>query len=272
MTIVTEKEQTLRKEILGISQIVLGVGDMDPARAFFAAHGFSETGHMGGAANPPEKREFIAGTMSKTHDLTMLSPAVASPPIELVRPQYETKVSPSDQSIELPTFEAVLGTPQAAPGSVETDTVLASLDDSCRTPLSGVRLAPDCGEPAGVVALVVHATDVDRSLALWRQLRFEPNFLSPGMARIDARGLIAGSGLSVFFIAAPTTPRRTEPDVGGIICATFLCKNVEKLVAPLASAGHQVGQRFEIAPFGNRVRVFFLRTPSGELYEFLSIS
>jgi hypothetical protein len=121
-----------------------------------------------------------------------------------------------------------------------------------------------------VRAVIARCPDLSAALELPQQLGLRISPLGPSCARVDLRGVAFGARLSMYFVQFGRA-EKAQPDNLGLICLTFVCKDAERMAALLADQGHDVGPRFVVAPFGATVRVFFVRTTSGELYEFLSI-
>ncbi len=105
----------------------------------------------------------------------------------------------------------------------------------------------------------------DEAAALWAAM---------GLPATDGKVIIpasaVGASLRVCFETAPARP--TTLDQPGWVCLSLLCTNADRLREHLVGAGFAPGKCFTVAPFGQPLRVFFLRNRSGELYEFLSLA
>jgi len=215
--------------------------------------------------NPLEKGPFVSGDLAALHDMMMIKPRVRSPQIELIAAGGDSL------SAENPQFEIILGQPVDMPADALDQAVLDDATEPIGAALPGVRIAGTASDPAGALALMVHCGDLESSLSFWRENGYTPIEMSSDVAKLELRGMFASSNPRLYFVRSPAAPRVSEPDTIGLICPTFLCKDVEKVAAHLAAQGHLVGDQFEVSPFGSPVRVCFMRTTSGELYEFLSI-
>ena len=262
----------MRNQILGISQVVLGVNGIQKAFQFFEPFGFIDKVRINNVINPPEKKDFIQGEMATTHDLAIISPPAASPPIELVKPLFAENKKNMIKRTESLAFEVIIGIPGVTLMNQGVMDMLANSKRYDQKSLKGVRFLVDSAKPQGVVGFIIYCTLMKSSLSIWHYLGFKPTFISPNIARINVPGLFPKLALSFFLVEGGRGSYPIEPDMEGVICPTFLCKDVEKIASFLKIKGFHVGKQFEINPFGSSVKVFFLRTKSGELYEFLSIS
>lgn len=255
-----------KNELIGVSQLVLGVNSIVNAEAQFAKHGYYVKGRMMDVLNPREKRHFVGSRMAERHDLSMLVPTVLSPLVELVHADQSSE----DHEGTTPAFEAIMA-PQNASEDEILDAVHALLsNESIARPLPGLCIASERSDILGVRAVIVRCEDIASSLLLPLQLGLHAEHIDAALVRIVVRGLMPGVKLSLYFVHAATV-KMARPDQIGVICVTFLCRDADRVAEGLASFGHDVGERFDLAPFGTPVRVFFMRSASGEMYEFLSV-
>ena len=54
------------------------------------------------------------------------------------------------------------------------------------------------------------------------------------------------------------------------VCISFICDNVVKVRECLLQRGFYAGNIFKIKPFERKIKGFFMRNFTGEIYEFIS--
>jgi len=59
-------------------------------------------------------------------------------------------------------------------------------------------------------------------------------------------------------------------DQSGVVCLSLLCADVVHTQKYLIKMQYSVGDVFEISPFGKKLKAFFMKSNSGDLYEFVS--
>ncbi len=245
-------------DVLGVSHAIFGADRPDAAIDFFAARGYRIAGRNRQLANPRQRARHVSGPMQPTADVTLLLSPHPVPAIEIIH-----EPGPPDTAGIHPGFTWMTA---AAPGPGEL-----------QPPPPGDAAS---GFAAGDVppgdlrsfAVAIQCSDADRVLDLWRLLGIEPARLAEGLLRVDVRRSLVGSSLSLYYyVVQPRPAGETWLNQRGLVCIGLFCRNVGALRERLAAGGFDTGEAFELAPFGQKLRVFIARSRSGELFEFVSV-
>ncbi len=256
-------------EILGVSHIVVGVNDLQPAEQCLMRHGYSVKNRAGDEPNPVQKAAFVRGALTKEHDIELLASPIPTPLIELVRPKGAARGAVvADAS---PVYEVILGEAEDHGETLEDSSVREAIENGEPAGINGLTMLPGSAGVLCVVARVIRCKALDQSLEIWRDLTIDPRQVAAGMARVDIAGPLPGNRLAFFLMEDEKRKDRAYLDEAAVACPSMICKDASRLAESLDAKGHDVCERFAFSPFGLPLEIFFARTPSGELYEFLSL-
>lgn len=241
--------------LLSISHLLVAAGPFDAAEAFLAQAGYRRQIHQPGYPNPPAKAPFVAGPLAPDFEMSFLratgSRAKSLPAIELLR---EIHTAPSAEGESPFTVELPVDEPAAEISS------------------GGIRLCPGGGLSGAVVR--VSCRGLDAALAFWRWLGGDCREVHPDEAVVVVRSRLFGASITLHLVAAPDHRGRASLNQRGLVALAFTCADVGALRAAMieawAAAGAEIGECFDITPLGKPLRLFLVRAPSGEIYEFLS--
>ena len=240
-------------EILGVSHLVLSVDEMAEATGRFEEIGYREHGSNEVCPNPPEKAPFIDGPIAASVALKLLVVDKGLPAIELIRePRRSSRPA---------AFEPLLSTKPLAHSG---DEAAGGHRGAIARSLSGA------GDPA-TAALILHCPSWDETLPLWRALGFDEETIDEQTVHVVVPSLRRGNELNVYLVRDREESTACHLNDGGFVCLSLFCKDADRLRSELADAGHDVGECFDLDPFGSSLRIFFMRNRSGEIYEFLSV-
>jgi hypothetical protein len=107
------------------------------------------------------------------------------------------------------------------------------------------------------------------ALKLWEFLGQIPN-VEDDWAKIHIKKTLVGQSLSLYFVAQTNQRPRTWLNQQGIVCISLLCNDAEQFCSELKMQNFEVGACFELQPFDRKLKIFFMRNCTGEIYEFLS--
>lgn len=249
----------LKSQILGVSHLVLSVGEASDWGPILESLGYREQAANDHCPNPPAKAPFLSGALQATCAMRLMVAADGSPAIEVL---LGSKTHPAQSR-----FDAVLSDPSRA----SAGDIRRALLEQREVVLPG--LCRPLGTPGaqGVGALVVHVDDLEAALPLWRTLGYADQELDSRARKIEIRGLRPSNRLDVYFVSDRDESGRGDLDAVGVVCLSLFCKDADRLRAALAERGYEVGDCFSLTPFSTPLRVFFMRNTTGEIYEFLSI-
>jgi hypothetical protein len=253
-------EDSLTKEILGVSHVVFSVPSVVEAESGLALNGYAEHGSNASCPNHPAKALFIAGPMAETAEMKLVVAANGSPAIEMTCEPAGAERSPF--------FEAIL-TREPLCGA---EVARAALRDDAVPGLRGFRRPRSLSKAGGVGALILHCRSTQESLTLWHALGMLEEPVAGDMLRIAIRGLRTNNRLLIYLVGDRSEAAVGHLNDGGIVCLSFFCRDADRLREGLARAGYDVGECFTLSPFDVPLRIFFMRNLSGEIYEFLSVS
>ncbi|MBI4345286.1 MAG: hypothetical protein HY553_00415 [Elusimicrobia bacterium] len=249
----------MASEIVGLSHLVLAVDDVRAAGGLLAGLGYRETGRVDAAPCPPERAAAVSGPQGATFDMALLERPEQAPPIELLRDAAGPSAGPARH------FEGVLSTGER-PGPAALRSVLSN---SASALAPGLRRLDSSGD-AKIYSVAVRSGDPEGTLELWRLLGVEPAAVEPGLWRVDVRGFRPNNRVSLYVLRGDASAPEGALNQRGMVCVSFFCRDADRLRERLAAAGRFTSAGFTTAPFGRALRIFFARSPGGELYEFVS--
>lgn len=218
--------------ILGISHLVVSSQNIDATVAGLSRQGYTINGARDDMPNMEPKQAFISNDMPRTTTVRLLVSNGKSPAVEVVREN-----GPDNQ-------ELAVGTPPfSAADKPATDPHIVTV----RTP------------------------DPLLSLSMWRTIGIQPTEAADGTNNIFFQGGFTTPAFQLSFIHDPEMvagPRWLNQD--GMVCVSFLCRDVDALNTLLEDKGYEVSPCFDLTPFDRSFRLFFVRNKSGEIYEFLT--
>lgn len=191
--------------------------------------------------------------------LLVAGPGVS--PIELIREHTNLGVRDSDRFVR---FE-IAWLPKADLEAADFRPPSSATDGD----VPGIRV-PIPAQPAGTSqAILVYCRRLEECLPLWHALGFDVR-RQFGAATVHVRGPRSGQSTSVFLIETGLDYPQSALDQTGIVCLSFLCKDVRRLRQRLVARDVTAGECFTLAPLGRSLTIFFVRNATGEIYEFLS--
>lgn len=119
--------------------------------------------------------------------------------------------------------------------------------------------------------LLVHCSDLERTLPFWRALGFQPEYVEPNGASVKIGGVMPSHRLEVRFIVDREEETKDYLNQRGFVCLSFLCQDVWRVRKVLEKKGYLVSDCFSLKPFETPFQIFFARNHNGEIYEFLSV-
>jgi hypothetical protein len=258
--------QNSSDEILGVSHLALGTRTPDIAAQYLAGLGYREFGRIDAAENPVPKVDVVDRPLSPQCAVRILTAQGAFPTLELLTElddpdSYETPASRFAAGINCDGIRTAMEQAAAWRGGVHpADAFFATDGDgnmgaTDRTFLLAVRCP---GNPAPVAKF-------------WKTLGLSP-IQDDGYWRVEIRKRMVGSNLTMVATETSSGGEAAAINRSGFVCLSLFCRNADRLRDSLANAGYWTGPCFDFRPLGRPYRIFFARSPLGEIYEFMSAS
>lgn len=256
----------LKPEILGVSHIVVATTNIEGTQHALINGGHTKKGSIQSGVNPIQKTPFVFNSLSSTFDMALMSGPTGFPTIELLHENTQTYSWPKESD---PIFE-IIQVDQLEPDLICT---LKCFWDKDLNQLDGIRLPANVSQyQLGVTALIIHCSQIDASLALWKTLGYRPCGNEIGATEIAISGPLPANKLRLYFVPDRASSAKGYLDKPGVVCLSLLCKNSDRLRSFLNTEGFEVGDCFNFNPFGQDFRMFFARSENGEIYEFISLN
>lgn len=237
-------------KLLGISHLLVSTESLHPYEASLARVGYERHISQPRYPNPAAKAPFLVGLLSEFFEMSFLRASGAG-----------TKV--------FPAVELLRESHDAVPGATPLHAELSWPDPLADAPAcAGLTVARSDAGPEATVR--VACRDLRAGFDFWCWLGADGEWGEDGHALVRLRNRLLGPSLCLRLEAAADQPLASL-DQRGLVALAFVCRDAAALRAAMAAeTGAHVGECFEMAPLGKPLKLFFARSPSGEIYEFLS--
>jgi hypothetical protein len=224
-------------KIYGVSHIVHSTENLDDAESNFIRLGYSRKSENIGSLNPPQKSPFISGNMSEKSDILLMS-KTGYPDIEVKSESgYKNAIGES-------AFESFY-------------------DDK-------YNICTDINN-VNPIAIYIKCNDIERAASLWSNFGFTINrHKNKSLLDVEIKNRVLGKKASLLYVNHHKNPEKTWLNQNNTVCLSFVCDSVEKVRDCLLEKGYYAGNIFKIKPFERKIKGFFMRNYTGEIYEFIS--
>ena len=262
---------TLEKEILGGSHLVFGAKEISKGCTLFSNFSYLLYGEMSRGRDPKAKEIFLHNKDIPNYEMQLMHTDLPLLPIEVLNEHTEYYQVPKG---EMPIYEGIIGDLHDVDIKKEAQLAVAvkniAIVQSKRIPVGCFELDPKPGVK-GIIGLLIRCCDMKKSIEFWEKLGFNPLWQGNDFAYIKLKSLLSRRFIYIFFLATAKSSVEMFLNQEGIVCLSFFCKNADRLNRLFRDQGIVVGDCYDFRPFNQLLRIFFMKGPSGELYEFLSV-
>ncbi len=224
-------------KIFGISHIVHSTENLGEAESNFISLGYSRKSENIGALNPLQKSPFISGNMSEKSDILLMS-KTGYPDIEVKR--------------------------EAGSSNAIGESVFQSFYDDNYEICTNI-------DNVNPIAIYIKCNDIEKAASLWRNFGFTINRPKKKyLLEVEIKNRVLGKKVSLLYVNHHKKPEEMWLNQNNTVCISFLCENIVKVRNCLIEGGYYAGNIFQIKPFKRKIKGFFMRNHTGELYEFIS--
>jgi hypothetical protein len=209
--------------------------------------------------NPIEKAPFLVGEIAALVEMQLMTSTIGWPAIEMLNendPAQRFDVGPG--FIPFLAQEGPGGEAPSMPRSFEAEPASAKPFRYCST-----------GQ-VGTFALVAPCHDLGQALDIWRFLGLEVRNLDRWHASVRIPHFLMGPSLTLFYVKALAEKPVRSLNARGVVCLSLLCSDADALRESLIARGFELGDSFELSPFGQALQICFMRNRTGEILEFIS--
>ena len=251
-------------EILGLSHLVCPVSEFLAAETFLGTLGYSTGGRVESGVNPPAKAAFIDGPLSPTYSMQLMVGPRGTCPVELLKEGDGRALKGEGAS----DFEAIF-----SPGELSPDQVIEGPNERANPMcLPGFGAAGAASAASVRCSVVIPSVDIQQTLMFWTAVGLSADQLSPEMARVSVRSAMPGQIATIYIVHRPAARPRGVLNAPGLTCLSLFCLDTDRLTRRLVQEGFEAGTCFDLSPFGRNLRIVFVRSRTGELYELISVA
>ena len=225
-------------KIYGVSHIVHSTDSLYESESYFNKIGYSLKFKTIGSVNALQKSSFIFGSMSEKADILLMS--------KKGYPDVEIKSEVNNRNI---------------------------ISKSAFETFYEENYTPDMHFPKDdkPTKIYIRCNNTMNATNIWSKLGFNiDKILSNNYLKVDIKNSISNNKVSLLYINSKEKELKTWLNQNNTVCISFICDDVEKVRSYLLKNNYSVGDVFIMTPFNRKIKVFFVRNYTGEIYEFIS--